>query len=349
MPFCIRASYLRVLTQVLAEIDRSHRTLDGLPAADPRRADASNVCARAWKLFLILPRMLLHKTRRGGEAGKRNLQERIRLFDAGRWDLLLERSSQPLHRGSSNSAHDLLERRLLEAVRLAEQGELSHAARVLRSTGMAPGTDATLQELTDLNLRPPVASEPLPDGLPMFVPSEPLELDKQIFSDTLRSSRRGLSSGVSGNRNEYLKLVLEDDVAFDLLFAASSRLARAEVPECIAMAMKVSKLTATLKPNGRVRGLAAGEVFRRLTSKCIAKQKHTDLRDAVSPMNFGLSNRSGTDALVHFLQYLSDAYPNKVIMSIDGVGAFDHVCRARIFEQLGADPRFHCWIPFVRQ
>ena len=183
----------------------------------------------------------------------------------------------------------------------------------------------------------------------MFAPEVPLELDKQVFSDTLRSSRRGLSSGLSGSRNEYLKLVLEDDVAVDLLFAAASRLAHARVPECIISAMKMSKLTATLKPNGRVRGLSAGEVFRRLTSKCIARHMHYELREAVSALNFGLSNRSGTDALVHFLQYLSDARPNKVIMSIDGVGAFDHICRARIFEQLADCQAFHKLIPFVRQ
>jgi len=69
----------------------------------------------------------------------------------------------------------------------------------------------------------------------------------------------------------------------------------------------------------------------------------------VSPLNFGLSDRSGTDALAHFLQFLSDMHPGKVIMTIDGVGAFDHVCRTRIFEQLHLIPALHGLIPFVRQ
>jgi hypothetical protein len=206
-----------------------------------------------------------------------------------------------------------------------------------------------LEELRDPNLRPTQPSEPLPEGLDTFVPACPIELDKQIFAEALRSSRRGLSAAVTGNRNEYLKLCLEEDIAFNLLHQAASRLARAQVPESIIAAMKISKLTALLKPNGRVRGISAAEVFRRLTSKTVARQEQSILRDAVSPLNFGLSDRSGTDALAHFLQFLSDMHPGKVIMTIDGVGAFDHVCRTRIFEQLHLIPALHGLIPFVRQ
>ena len=60
------------------------------------------------------------------------------------------------------------------------------------------------------------------------------------------------------------------------------------------------------------------------------------------------SKRSGTDSAVHFLQYSSGQYPDKVILSIDGIGAFDHISRARMFEQLLAQPKLHELIPFVR-
>ena len=52
------------------------------------------------------------------------------------------------------------------------------------------------------------------------------------------------------------------------------------------------------------------------------------------PHNFGIHDRSGTDAAIHFLTYLADTSPDIVLLSIDGVGAFDHVSRARMFEQL---------------
>eukprot|EP00959_Pyramimonas_sp_CCMP1952_P464505 9486732-Pyramimonas_sp.AAC.1 len=48
------------------------------------------------------------------------------------------------------------------------------------------------------------------------------------------------------------------------------------------------------------------------------------------------------------LQYLVDANPHKVLVSIDGVGAFDHVCRTRMFEALLGNSKLHGLIPFVR-
>ena len=38
-----------------------------------------------------------------------------------------------------------------------------------------------------------------------------------------------------------------------------------------------------------------------------------------------------------------------MILSIDGVGAFDHVSRARMFEQLLSNTQLHAFAPFVRQ
>ena len=40
--------------------------------------------------------------------------------------------------------------------------------------------------------------------------------------------------------------------------------------------------------------------------------------------------------------------PDKVLLSIDGVGAFDHVSRTRMFEQLMANGSLHGLLPFVR-
>ena len=85
-----------------------------------------------------------------------------------------------------------------------------------------------------------------------------------------------------------------------------------------------------------------------MDAKQEAQQMQKDLRNAVWPFNFGLSDRSGTDSAVHYMQYLTDRYPDRVVVSIDGIGAFDHICRARIFEQLLARPALHDVLPFVR-
>eukprot|EP00959_Pyramimonas_sp_CCMP1952_P162495 3397462-Pyramimonas_sp.AAC.1 len=77
---------------------------------------------------------------------------------------------------------------------------------------------------------------------------------------------------------------------------------------------------------------------------------HTNaFRNAVWPHNFGMCDRSGTDTAIHFLRFMTDALPQKVILTIDSIGAFDRVCRARTFEELQQNPALHQLIPFVRQ
>ncbi len=67
-------------------------------------------------------------------------------------------------------------------------------------------------------------------------------------------------------------------------------------------------------------------------AKTLARQYGAELRRIVGPLNFGLNDRCGTDAAIHYLRYLVEANPDQVIMSIDGVGAYDHVSRTRMFE-----------------
>ena len=81
IPHCIRDSYLRILTQVLARMQQAHRCLSSISATDERYLSFFDAHVGAWKLFILLPRMLLYSTRRGGLAGARDLRKRINLFD----------------------------------------------------------------------------------------------------------------------------------------------------------------------------------------------------------------------------------------------------------------------------
>ena len=81
----------------------------------------------------------------------------------------------------------------------------------------------------------------------------------------------------------------------------------------------------------------------------MARQFQTELRQAVWPLNLGLSDRSGTDAAIHLLRHLTDANPDKAIVSIDGLGAFDHVRRARMLDEVLQHRTLHALIPFGKQ
>ena len=151
--------------------------------------------------------------------GERELRRRVAVFDRGEWASLIQdyrRTHTPLARKTVNE-----EKRIAKAIQLIHEGELSHAARVLQSMELAPGTEATYAELCDEILRPQNPAEPLPDGLPEFAPARPVDLDKRVFGDVLRQSRRGQSSGLLGSRYEYYKVCLEDDAAFNALYAVA--------------------------------------------------------------------------------------------------------------------------------
>ena len=59
---------------------------------------------RGWKLFLLLPRMLLSRPPRGGHVSKEKLRKRFELFSAGRWEELLADSVRAAQ-VASNAMH----------------------------------------------------------------------------------------------------------------------------------------------------------------------------------------------------------------------------------------------------
>ena len=341
VPLTSRGDYARIQAQVLGHIVQQYRQ-----SADTQHENK----VLTWKLLMLLPRLLLHHAARGGESGARELRRRIALFDAGEWDALLTKCRAT---ADANSPRPRLgpvaQQRAKEkaVISLVEQGELSHAARVLRSAGLAPGDQNPLDELRNSELRPRVLRDPLPQESLQFQPQDPLKLDRDIFANVLQQTRKGLSAGLIGMRNEYLKLCLEDDLSLDLLSTVAEFIAQANVPTRIVQTMSVSSITALKKRNGRVRGIAAGDTLRRLVAKTLARQSEEQLRNAAMPANFGLADRSGTDGLVHMVRTLLGSDSSRTLISIDGVGAFDHVSRARIFTELWHRPEFHDLLPFV--
>ena len=68
--------------------------LEGMAALDEPRQE------RAWKLFMLLSRLLLHRPYRGGLVKKTKLRERFAQFASGQLDSLLEESVRGAEEGS---------------------------------------------------------------------------------------------------------------------------------------------------------------------------------------------------------------------------------------------------------
>ena len=140
---------------------------------------------RGWKLFILLPRLLLFKNPRGGMLGKEKFAKRFNMFLDGAWSELL--------RLSRCSADDMVNssrrrrrcqqidpdtKRVEKALRLVQLGELSSARQASEGAELAPGNIATHRALTDASRRQPEPRDPLPRDIVDFSPVRELELEK---------------------------------------------------------------------------------------------------------------------------------------------------------------------------
>ena len=85
---------------------------------------------RGWKLFFVLPRMLLHRPPRGGLLGKEKLLARFEKFSAGQWTELLRAShscseqAAVASRRRGRRQESGLDKRVSRALHLVQLGEL---------------------------------------------------------------------------------------------------------------------------------------------------------------------------------------------------------------------------------
>ena len=199
---------------------------------------------RGWKLFMLLPRLLLFRPRRGGKVSKKTLEERFQMFQDGRWLELLG-----ISRGTGAQVHqssvrrrrrqhqdDGIQKRVDRAHNLVQLGELSAARQALEGANVAPGNLATLRALTNRDRRPPFARQELSQEILHSEPAEPFVLDGNAFLVCLRSARRGAAHGPSGVTADHLFPILEREVDSGMLVQVASRLAVGDIPERWSMA-----------------------------------------------------------------------------------------------------------------
>ena len=292
--------------------------------------------------------MLLSRARGQARIAPADLEQRVRLLKAGEWAQLLQPAQAPAGVTSGRPPPDSLEARGERAAALAHLGELSAAARALTAEPLAPGNEETLQELRDPARRPQVPRVPVPEAVLQHQPSEPVRLSWGAFVSNVRRARRGAAPGPSGCTNEHLRLLLETEEDMQLLHHAAQRLALRDVPDTIARALRLGRMVALRKPNGRVRGLVMGDTFRRLVARTLAQQFSAAFDTACRPFQFALGTRAGTEAAARAVRALCERDPRATVVSIDGVGAYDHVHRASMLGGLAGDTALAPLLPFAR-
>ena len=81
-------------------------------------------------------------------------------------------------------------------------------------------------------------------------------------TSALARRMRGAAGGPSGMTAEHLRVLLDSPSCTSLLGEAASRLAQGNIPEEVVTAIRLGRMTALQKPDGGVRGIVVGDVFR---------------------------------------------------------------------------------------
>ena len=65
-----------------------------------------------------------------------------------------------------------------------------------------------------------------------------------------------------------------------------------------------------------------------LVARTLAQQLHEELQRACAPFQYALSTKAGAEALVRAIRAPTESDPRTTVLSVDGVGAYDHISRA---------------------
>ena len=239
--------------------------------------DDRRLC-RAWKLFMLAPRMFLWRRARGGLIPKNLLLERFAQFGRGEWDTLLIQSRDAAEEAAvargrrRRTWFASVERRAERAQTLVALGEISSGCADLEGDSVAPGNQATLNSLRDESRRPRTLRDPLPDHLLNHQMERELLLDRDRFLRNHRCSRRGAAPGPTGMTAEHLRPLLDSVRDSGLLWKLGQSFARGQVPAEILPVLRLGRITALQKPSGGIRGIVFGDLFRRLVARTIAQQ-----------------------------------------------------------------------------
>ena len=147
---------------------------------------------------------------------------------------------------------------------------------------------------------------------------------------------------------EHLKVVLNSARDSDMLWQMAEEFVWAEVLVEV-QGIRLGRMTALRKSTGGVRGIVAGDTFRRAVSRTVAQQIAETVERATAPFQYALSTRAGSECVGHAIQALTDVNPDSTVLSVDGIGAFDLVSREAMLSGLRNMEGGAKLLPFVAQ
>ena len=334
VPRFMKGAYRSAMRTALAEIDegRSHHAI--------LRASCG------WKLLLLLPRLLLHRSFRGGKIPKAQLQRQMEAFSRGEWASASERESsargvQASARRQRRPVRDDVESRAAQAAGIGAHGRVIRSSPGARRCSFGTGNRRDAGHAAE-----PVEASSLVAGSDQEIldvePGSPFVLDPELFAWNIRSARRGAAAGPSGMAADHVRVILESAPDTSSFSRAAQDLARAQVPPDVLTLLRMGSLTASENPGGGVCGIVCGDIVRRLVARTIAQSITPVVEAATSPFQHALATKSGEKCVAHAIQSLT-----VLDMSIDGISAFDLISRAAMLDGLSTVEGGDHVLPFV--
>ena len=155
--------------------------------------------------------------------------------------------------------------------------------------------------------------------------------DVDTVEKCIRSFHRLSGGGLAGLRPIHIKNCLSNEHRDELLERCTALvkiLAQGDAPTSLAPFLAGATLTALPKKDNDIRPIAVGEVWRRLTSKCLCKAYKEQASSYFFPLQIGVGQPLGTGAGIETARQWCQRNinnPNSVLVKVDFSNAFNCV------------------------
>ena len=144
-----------------------------------------------------------------------------------------------------------------------------------------------------------------------------------------------------------LRVCVDDGELLRLLRFAAQDFARGEIPLEVTQFFTLASMTAVRKPDGGERCIATGYCVSPSGGEVCQDSTSRRLRRCVCVHHFISLCRpvQGTDCVGHVVRAMTDFTSRTTVLSIDGVGAHDHVFRSSKLSKLHEGESFRSLLP----
>ena len=158
--------------------------------------------------------------------------------------------------------------------------------------------------------------------------------------DSVRQFSNVSAGGMSGLRPAHLRFLCSAVGLVDVqtrMTDVVNRMLSGTLPPLTRQFVCGANLSALLKKDGGLRPIACGDVWRRLTARCVCKDLAPRFAHILSPHQFGVAVKGGLEALVHtarVVQELARGNSDFFLLKFDFQNAFNMVSRQAFLDEV---------------